>query len=807
MEKKTLAMCIVLQLLLVSLFSVIGLPIGKMGRSAYASPSSPVWHKTFGGGAGQDIGIQVLQTSDGYAIAATRGGSEAWLIKTDLAGNEQWNKTYGNCIPRGICQTSDGGYAMLGYAGLGGLKCGHWMVKTDSEGNAQWNRVYGFVGFQSVDGMTPTRDGGYALIGYTDSFGAGSLDFYLVKTDAAGYMQWNKTYGGQRSEYGRCVVQTNDGGYALAGDTRSFGSGGDIYLVKTDGEGNMQWSKTYGGAGIEGARSLILTSDGGYVIGGTTTSFGSGGNDFYLVKTDENGNLQWSNAYGGAGYELQFGLIQTNDGGYAITGYTTSFGAGSYDFWLIKTDITGNMQWNKTYGGIMAEYGGTVIQTSDGGYALTGGTSSFGAESYDVWLVKVDEVGTAPEFPAPPESHSSTPEWNKTYGGNGTDNAWDVIQTSDGGYALAGETNSYGTERVRAWLVKTDVNGTLLWEKTFGAVESHAYSIVQTTDGGYALAGSYGSGQDMYLIRTSADGNLLWEKTYLNPYNSYYLHDAGLANSLFQTSDGGFVMVGDSYLAGSGLDVWLVKTDSNGNMQWNKAYSEVAAETGKSVVQTAEGGYAIAADDLNLLYLIKTDPSGNLQWSKAFGNQYSFASSLVQTTDGGYAFAGTTFQGQVTGAVLVKTDGSGNLQWNRVYSEISIELRDCCVVQLGDQGYALAATASSSTVGRSDIWLAKIAPDGYLQWNATYGGPGYDVGSSLVLTRDGGFAVAGYTSSDYGGSDANAYLIKITGGNLIPEYPQILLLTALILATAVAAAVQLPSVRRNKVAQKRDFRP
>ncbi len=166
--------------------------------------------------------------------------------------------------------------------------------------------------------------------------------------------------------------------------------------------------------------------------------------------------------------------------------------------------------------------------------------------------------------------------------------------------------------------------------------------------------------------------------------------------------------------------------------------------------------------------------------------------------------AGTTYQyGQVTGAVLVKTDGSGNLQWNRVYNQTDIE-NYCCVVQLADQGYALAATASSSTVTLSDIWLAKIAPDGELQWNATYGGPGYDICSSLVLTRDGGFAVAGYTSFVYGYEDA--YLIKITGSNLIPEYPEILLLTALILATAVVA-IQLPSVRRNMVEQKRNSQP
>ncbi len=166
--------------------------------------------------------------------------------------------------------------------------------------------------------------------------------------------------------------------------------------------------------------------------------------------------------------------------------------------------------------------------------------------------------------------------------------------------------------------------------------------------------------------------------------------------------------------------------------------------------------------------------------------------------------AGTTYHyGQVTGAVLVKTDGSGNLQWNRVYNQTDIQ-NYCCIVQLTDQGYALAATSSTSTVTLADIWLAKIAPDGELQWNATYGGPGNDVCVSMVLTRDGGFVVAGHTSFVYGFEDA--YLIKITGGSLVPEFPEILLLTALVLVTAVVA-IQLPSVRRNKVAQKRNSQP
>jgi hypothetical protein len=359
-----------------------------------------------------------------------------------------------------------------------------------------WNMTYGGTGSDFANSMVQTVNGGYALAGWTNSFGAGWWDFWLVKTDANGKMLWNKTYGGTYDDDAYSVVQTGDGGYALAGWTWSFGAGGlDTWLVKTDAGGNMLWNKTYGGTGYDEAYSVVQTVDGGYALAGETSSLGAGNFDFWLVKTDANGNMLWNKTYGGTGYDWAWSMVQTVDGGYALAGYTNSSGAGRGDFWLVKTDASGNMLWNKTYGGGTGGEAHSVIQTDDGGYALVGGTTYFGTGNGDFWLVKTDASGNM--------------LWNKTYGGTSDDKAYSVVQTDDGGYALTG----YGTNIHDFWLVKTDASGDMLWNKTCGGPGDEAYSVVQTGDGGYALAGmtnSFGAGSwDFWLVKTDANGNML----------------------------------------------------------------------------------------------------------------------------------------------------------------------------------------------------------------------------------------------------------------------------------------------------------
>jgi len=367
-------------------------------------------------------------------------------------------------------------------------------AKSSGPPPTEWTKAYGGLDIDYAYSVVQTADGGYALAGYTESFGVGA-DFWLIKTDSAGNALWNKTYGGNDTDIAYSTVQASDLGYALAGYTYSNNiSQNDIFLVKADSSGTMQWNRTYGGTNQDYAYSVVQTRDGGYALAGATLSFGAGGADFYLVKTDSAGILQWNRTYGGGNNDYAESVIQTSDGGYALAGYTDSFGAGGYDFWLVKTDPAGNMQWNKTYGGKGSDQAYSAVQTSDGGYALAGYTNSFGAGGYDFWLVKTDAVGTT--------------LWNKTYGGTNQDSARSLVLTSDGGYAIAGYTYS-GVGFYDFCLVKADSSGNLMWSKTIGGKSSDlAYSVVQTRDGGYALAGyttSYGCGNDFWLVKVAAE--------------------------------------------------------------------------------------------------------------------------------------------------------------------------------------------------------------------------------------------------------------------------------------------------------------
>jgi len=348
-----------------------------------------------------------------------------------------------------LIQTSDGGYAIAGCtSSFGAGQLDVYVVKLDAHGNLQWTKTIGGPYYNEERlSLIQTSDGGYVIAGYTFSFGAGEADVYLVKLDAHGNLQWTKTIGGKKEDVGLSLIQTSDGGYAIAGSTKSFGVGkADVYVVKLDAKGNLRWTRTVGGPGNEIGFSLIQTSDGGYVIAGTTASFGAGEADVHVVKLDAHGNLQWTKTIGGPGNEIGFSLIQTSDGGYAITGTTTSFGAGEPDVYVVKLDAHGNLQWTRTIGGPGGEVGHSLIQSSDGGYAIAGATASSPAGEADVYVIKLDANGK--------------PQWTKTIGAKNENlSRSSIIQTSDGSYVIAGTTRSFGLGGMDVYVVKLDKNG------------------------------------------------------------------------------------------------------------------------------------------------------------------------------------------------------------------------------------------------------------------------------------------------------------------------------------------------------------
>jgi len=356
------------------------------------------------------------QTSDeGYILVGMTssfgaGGFDYYLIKTDANGDTLWTRVYGgsgNDKGYYVQQTSDGGYIVAGYTNsFGAGSYDIWLIKTDASGDSLWSRTYGGSGSDICKYAQQTSDGGYVVAGGTDSFGAGSKDFWLLKTDADGNMLWNRTYGGSSYEDFYAAHCTSDGGYIVTGWSSSFGVNTDAWVVRTDANGDSLWARTYGGDGWDAFYSVQETSDGGYVMGGQSNSFpGPGSYDFWVVRTDADGNSLWSNIYGGELAEYCRSVDETFDGGYALIGYTQSFGAGSWDLWLVKTDPDGDSLWSRTFGGIGSDCCLAGQQTTDGGYILAAYTGSFGAGGTDAWLVRV-----ASEQPAPDVSIEIIPD-------------------------------------------------------------------------------------------------------------------------------------------------------------------------------------------------------------------------------------------------------------------------------------------------------------------------------------------------------------------------------------------------------------
>jgi len=396
----------------------------------------------------QQVGVTTHKFIAGLIIAVLAFCAVSSVVCPLASAATGWSKTYGgtgNDTSENIILTADGGYAMAGWtnsSGAGGND--YWLVKTDSFGNVQWNKTYGGASTDYCYNVYQTVDGGYLMLGYTSSFGAGARDGWLVKTDASGNMQWNKTYGTPGQELLFSLVMASDGGYLLKGVTMGQG-----WLVKTDVNGNMQWNKTIVTPYGSWLYTAIQTSDGGYAFAAAnTTQAGTQISDAILIKTDSSGNIQWTQTYGGPAVDVGWGLVQTKDGGYAMSGYTVSFGAGGQGGWLIKTDVNGNMQWNKTYGGTADDSLQGIVLTTDGGFAIAGKTSSFGAGNLDMWLLKTDSYGNV--------------QWSKTFGGTGDDSGPDgnhVCQTADGGYVIEGTTTSFGAGGQDFYLVKTDAFG------------------------------------------------------------------------------------------------------------------------------------------------------------------------------------------------------------------------------------------------------------------------------------------------------------------------------------------------------------
>ncbi len=355
--------------------------------------------------------------------------------------------------------------SMLAVAVLPGLAKSQVMAADGPP--VEWFKTFGGAQQDYGESVRQTSDGGYVVAGATASFGAGDYDAYLVKTDSSGNLVWQATFGGTDFDHASSVDVTQDGGYILGGDTVSLEPRG-LWLVKTDSAGVKEWERAYGGGGCGGVRAC---SDGGYIIVG---SIGAPSlEDVYLVKTDSNGEVLWTSTFGGSSYDYPNCVEQTADGGYVVAGYSASGETPGNKVYLAKTDLEGNLEWQRLFDGLgEINDGRCVKQTDDGGYIVVGYGGEFG--DFDMYAIKTDSDGEM--------------VWDGAYGQYGwPDEARCVVQTADGGYVIAG--SAYSDYYWHTCVVKTDSSGNLIWETTFG-MNLLCEVVVEASDGGYVTAGT-----------------------------------------------------------------------------------------------------------------------------------------------------------------------------------------------------------------------------------------------------------------------------------------------------------------------------
>lgn len=477
----------------------------------------------------------------------------------------------------------------------------------------QWDKRFG--GNASDDGAVAdqTRDGGCILAGDSASGvsgdrtenSRGDYDLWILKVDGNGTKQWDKRFGGSSYDYCGDVRQTSDGGYILGGDSAS-GTGGDktqssrgctdIWVLRIDGNGNKQWDKRFGGSSYDYCGKVRQTSDGGYILagsslsgaGGDKTQASRGGADYWIVKVDSNGSKQWDKRFGGDADDYLQDIYITSDYGYLLvgnsksgaTGDKTENSRGNIDFWIVKVDSYGSKQWDRRFGGIGVDVCSAVEQATDGGFVLVGGTSSPvdgdvtqpGRGSSDYWMLKVDSNGNK--------------QWDRRFGGSGVDDGRDVQRTSDGGYILVGESGSGvsgdKTEDCRGyydyWMVKTDGNGNKQWDKRFGGTSGYdrVSTVLQTSESGFLLAG---------YSESSADGDKTEDSR--GSYD-YWIVKTGPAQvavaNVHASQRSGTKLVDVSYdLNTTGPCSVTLAGSTNGGTTWSVPISTLVGDVGTNV--------------------------------------------------------------------------------------------------------------------------------------------------------------------------------------------------------------------------------
>ena len=550
--------------------------------------------------------------------------------------------------------------------------------------NIEWQKCFGGSKTDAARCIKQTTDGGYISVGYTESIDGdvtlnhGGQDLWVQKINSNGVLQWQKCYGGSLDDYGRGIITTSDGGYLISGMTSSndgdvsgnhTSSSGyfDAWLIKISSNGTIQWQKCYGSTGYESAESVIQTSDGGYVFSGDCQVnngdvTGNHGNlDIWCVKVNSTGKLQWQKSFGGTGDDRSYKINATNDGGYIIAGYTVSFNGdvvgnhGNTDAWILKISSTGTLQWQKCYGGLNREEAQGISLTTDGGYIFVGNSNSSDGDvtlnngNGDVWVVKISNTGIL--------------QWQKSYGGSDFEYAHEILQTTEGGYIITANTTSkdinvtghHGSND--GWVLKIDSTGKLLWQRCLGSSGYDDVKDIQiTSDGGLIVAGygarndgdvsgSHGGLYDAWLVKLNQKLNCNNFYITSNQYYSTTVNSGTTVNSLpivVKSSSpvtyswyfgNGKIINGANYVGTTSNKLTILNTSYNQDDNINSFICYVSdvngcADTAFFSIDVCDdiilhpNNFTSSINSNAIFKVSHSDPSATYQWRTDFGSGF-----------------------------------------------------------------------------------------------------------------------------------------------------------------------------------------
>jgi hypothetical protein len=650
-----------------------------------------------------------------------------------------------------------------------------------------WNRNYGGDAADIAFDVKSVAEGGLIVAGQTASFGDQYSNVWLLRTDQSGDTLWTRSIGNSQVQRANAVAVTDDGGFLAAGVTHIFEETftADILLTKVSSSGELVWTREFGGNGEDVANDLIADPGAGAVLAGYTTTYGAGARDIFLIKIDESGAVRWEKTYGDSENNYAQAMDRTAEGGYVLTGTTGPYS--SSDLFVLVVDAEGNELWSKDFGGSGIDLGYDVRTTSDGGYVVAGWTQSFGAVGWDFYVIRLDVDGNV--------------LWQNRYGGDETELAEAVCETTDGGFIVVGRAGRYSPD---FYVVRLDDQGEVQWDQKYDATEAHAVAFVG--DASYVVAGEKSRlGPNAYLTEI-IDGmdlpdngaSLLWAKEYGGT-------SGDRANAIAKLDNGGSIVVGQTASLTNNFhaDLWLFKVDDVGNTLWSSVFGSSDLESADAVTIANNGDIVAAGSTQRFerietrdVFVVRTNKNGELLWSRTFGTTApDYTAGIVATEDGGVVIGGHTSAGgsftdmaessdygendgsPSTGRrlnldrshqlFLLRLDADGNLIESRIFGSQRDDYAQS-MVKTADNGFLLAGY--KGVPNRSlDAILVKVDSFGDLLWTKEFGGTADDVFSSVVITPDSGYAAIGRSRS-FGDQNWDLFLIRTdSDGNMLQE--------------------------------------